>query len=65
MNLPYDVSRCATNCDLPCRRKEPGHPKYQSYTLFPGGADCYARIEPDDRMLRDHALAKAEKVAAE
>jgi len=44
MPLPYDISRCPTeNCPLAdsCRRKEPGHPTYQTYTLFPGGTDCY------------------------
>jgi len=44
MALPYDVSRCGTKgCPLAetCRRKELGHPTYQSYTLFPGGEDCY------------------------
>ena len=49
MRLPFDISRCATECDLPCRRKEPGgDPEHQVYTLFPGGEDCYARIEPDE-----------------
>jgi len=44
MPLPYDISRCATdNCPLAptCRRKEPGHPTYQTRTFFPGEDDCY------------------------
>jgi len=44
MHLPYDMSRCVTtNCPLAdrCRRKEPGHPTYQSFTAFPGGEDCH------------------------
>lgn len=49
MTLPYDFSRCANeSCELPCRRKEPGHPTYQVFSPLPGGEDCHARITPDD-----------------
>jgi hypothetical protein len=45
MNLPYDYARCMTNdCPLPCRRKEPGHPTYQTMQFFPGGDDCRGLI---------------------
>lgn len=47
MTLPYDYSRCGNEaCNLPCRRKEPGRPDYQVFSLFPGGEDCHARILP-------------------
>lgn len=47
MTLSHDYSRCANEtCDLraKCRRTEPGHPTYQAYSLFPGGADCHAYL---------------------
>ena len=50
MILPYDYSRCANEtCQLPCRRKEPGRPEYQVFSIFPGGEDCHARIKPGDQ----------------
>lgn len=46
MTPPYDTARCAnTTCPLKCRRKEPGHPTNQWFTMFPGGDDCYGLIE--------------------
>jgi hypothetical protein len=45
MTPPYDYARCMTNgCPLPCRRKEPGHPTYQTMQFFPGGDDCRGLI---------------------
>jgi hypothetical protein len=49
MSLPYDYARCPepvrSQCSLPCARKQPGHDKYQTYSMFPGGADCHGFIE--------------------
>lgn len=52
MTLPYDYSRCANEtCALRdrCRRTEPGHPTYQSYSLFPGGEDCHAYLPKEGK----------------
>lgn len=52
--LPYDYSRCASpdGCPLAntCRRAlDPGRPDgNQSYTVFPGGKDCYGYIGSDE-----------------
>lgn len=52
MPLPFDYARCANpDCALPCRRKEPGHPTYQSFCVFPGGDDCHAFL-PNDEAKR-------------
>ena len=51
-DLPFDYSRCATEgCALAatCRRKEPGHPTYQAFSLFPGGNACRAYIPKETR----------------
>ncbi len=41
--LPNDYERCITwGCPLADRflRKQPGHPTYQAFSVFPGGEDC-------------------------
>lgn len=46
--LPFDIARCAEpvvlSCPLRCARKQPGHPEYQVYSMFPGGDDCHGFI---------------------
>mgnify|MGYP007078876448 CR=1 FL=1 len=53
MPIPFDMSRCARTeeeCVLAktCLRfLDPGHPTYQSFSIFPGGEDCHAYLSSE------------------
>jgi hypothetical protein len=58
VHLPYDYSRCANKtCQLRDRCKRalaPGRPGgEQTFSMFPGGEDCEAFIDVNERSTKD------------
>jgi AAA+ ATPase superfamily predicted ATPase len=55
--LPFDYARCPGTTDPKCetcRRKEPGHPTWQSYiTPRIAGGTCENYIKPDFDYRKD------------
>jgi hypothetical protein len=53
--LPYDTSRCSQQSGpcphrQTCLRRTPGHPTYQVYSIYPGGAECHGLIDAEGRQ---------------
>lgn len=64
MTLPFDTARCFgtdhPDCDN-CRRKEPGHPTHQWYTVPPDNLKLGESCESQIPRIRDIPKSKKGK----